>query len=272
MAIVMLLLFVGGIGLTLGVSDPEQVTLRWLRLGGLIAISLTAVAAVILVLGEYETGVAFWLSSAVLVAVLVGQLLLVQTAKRLPQRLCCFLVYLASTAVIISLFVNGAVQGLVIPEGTWQSWPVEAHLQWLAFIATTLLSAGMLGGFLMAMLLGHAYLTAGNEMTQAPFRRLVILLVIVIAGRVAISLAAGLTPYWSQPDYGGLSRMWDTMMVWARYLVGIVMPAVFTYMIYDCVKRRSNQSATGILYVAGILVILGEGIALALWRATAQVF
>lgn len=34
MAVVMLMLIVGGIGLTQAVSDPNQVTLRWLRLGG----------------------------------------------------------------------------------------------------------------------------------------------------------------------------------------------------------------------------------------------
>jgi hypothetical protein len=57
-------------------------------------------------------------------------------------------------------------------------------------------------------------------------------------------------------------------MITARYLVGIVVPGVFTYMIHDCVKRRANQSATGILYVAGVLVIIGEGAALALQSAT----
>jgi hypothetical protein len=43
-------------------------------------------------------------------------------------------------------------------------------------------------------------------------------------------------------------------------------------MIHDCVRRRANQSATGILYVALIMVILGEGTALALLGATGFVF
>ena len=53
------------------------------------------------------------------------------------------------------------------------------------------------------------------------------------------------------------------------YAVGLIVPAVFTYMTYDCVRRRANQSATGILYVATVLVIVGEGIAeseIATWR------
>jgi hypothetical protein len=33
-------------------------------------------------------------------------------------------------------------------------------------------------------------------------------------------------------------------------------------MAHDCIRRRSTQSATGILYVAGVLVIIGEIIGL----------
>ena len=50
------------------------------------------------------------------------------------------------------------------------------------------------------------------------------------------------------------------------------MPAVFVYMIHDCVKRRANQSATGILYVATVLVVLGEGMAMALLGSTGHMF
>jgi hypothetical protein len=43
-----------------------------------------------------------------------------------------------------------------------------------------------------------------------------------------------------------------------RWLVGLALPAVFVYMAHDCIKRRATQSATGILYVAGLLVFIGE--------------
>ena len=45
MVVVLLLMIVGGIGLTQAASDPRQVTLRWLRLGGIIAVCLLAVVA-----------------------------------------------------------------------------------------------------------------------------------------------------------------------------------------------------------------------------------
>ena len=34
--------------------------------------------------------------------------------------------------------------------------------------------------------------------------------------------------------------------------------AVFAYMIWDCVRRRSTQSATGILYLTMVFVFIGE--------------
>ena len=50
------------------------------------------------------------------------------------------------------------------------------------------------------------------------------------------------------------------------------MPGVFTYMAHDCVRRRSTQAATGILYVTGVLVFIGEIIALYLVRETGLPF
>jgi hypothetical protein len=123
----------------------------------------------------------------------------------------------------------------------------------------------------MTMLLGHAFLTAGGEMTQAPFRRLVLLLGGLLIARLALSAAVGLWPYLNA-ESGGAGRAWNVTFIAARFGVGLIVPLVFTYMVHDCVKRRANQSATGILYVASVLVVVGEGSALALFDATGWVF
>ena len=68
--------------------------------------------------------------------------------------------------------------------------------------------------------------------------------------------------FWA--DYG--------LMIGTRYLVGFVVPAVFIYMAHDCIKRRSNQAATGILYVTGILLMIGELTGLWLVRQTGLPF
>ena len=57
-----------------------------------------------------------------------------------------------------------------------------------------------------------------------------------------------------------------------RWLVGLAIPAVFVYMTHDCIKRRATQSATGILYVAAVLVFIGEIIATYLVRMTGLPF
>ena len=67
-------------------------------------------------------------------------------------------------------------------------------------------------------------------------------------------------------------QVWTVTMIIARYAVGLIVPGVFTYMVYDCVRRAANQSATGILYVTLVLVILGEGANLALLDATGLFF
>jgi uncharacterized membrane protein YgdD (TMEM256/DUF423 family) len=128
--------------------------------------------------------------------------------------------------------------------------------------------AALPGLALMDMLLGHAYLTAAR-MTVAPFRRLNLALAGALALRIVVGIAAVVLQsrhptelFW--PRFG--------LLVGTRWLFGLVVPAVFVYMAHDCIKRRSTQSATGILYVAGVLIFIGELVALHLTRETGLPF
>jgi uncharacterized membrane protein YgdD (TMEM256/DUF423 family) len=116
----------------------------------------------------------------------------------------------------------------------------------------------------MDMLLGHAYLTA-SKMTIAPFRRLNLF---VAAMLILRALLAGAATVAMPRDVW----MRDGLFILTRWLVGLLVPAVFVYMAHDCIKRRSTQSATGILYVAGVLIFVGEIIALYLVRSTGLPF
>lgn len=58
------------------------------------------------------------------------------------------------------------------------------------------------------------------------------------------------------------------LLIGTRWFVGILVPALFVWMAGDCIHRRSTQSATGILYVAGVLIFIGEIVALYLTRET----
>jgi hypothetical protein len=121
----------------------------------------------------------------------------------------------------------------------------------------------------MDMLLGHAYLTA-SKMTLRPFKRLNNTLGIVILVRTAIAIPGVLWLNSRFPIY----LFWDVFGLFTitRWLVGLVVPGVFILMARDCIGRRATQSATGILYVAGVLIFVGELLALYLLRETGLPF
>jgi len=130
--------------------------------------------------------------------------------------------------------------------------------QWAALLVVQLLSALLLGSVTDAWLLGHAYLTA-TRMTIAPLHRLARILMAAVALRCAVSLATmavigkGLD---GMVQAGRLGGVW--IIVGLRAGIGLVLPAVFAYMVADCVRLRSTQSATGILYFTSLFVYVGE--------------
>ncbi len=124
-------------------------------------------------------------------------------------------------------------------------------------------SAMMLGGVLAAMITGHWYLVSA----KLPIRPLKIASGIFI-GAVAVKallVVLTLANYWTGPNeaLARLARSFlslapSSIFFWARLSFGILGPLFFAYLIWGTVKIRSTQSATGILYAALILVLLGE--------------
>ena len=108
------------------------------------------------------------------------------------------------------------------------------------------------GGTLGTMLLGHSYLTA-RGLSFKPLRVMANVLFGLLAARalqvgLLIALADGL----------GMGK-WIYLM--ARIAFGLLLPLLFAWMVVQCVKIESNQSATGILYAMTALVGTGELIA-----------
>lgn len=258
---VFLLMLVAGVGMAQAASNPHQVTLRWLRLGGLIAVVLLAVTLVIQVNGE-KVGVVTWVLLGTTLAAFITQLMTVQLGHRNTQRVAASFGLALAVALVVLLLTEKLPATAADRSHTMApKWPV-------ALMVTV--SCGLLGGGLMTMLLGHAYLTAGGEMSQGPFIRLVVLMGVLIGLRLACSGLFGVWPCLAQTD--NRLALWDLVMITARYLIGFVAPLTFIYMTFDCVKRRANQSATGILYVWLVMIIIGEGAALALSRSTGYLF
>jgi hypothetical protein len=170
-----------------------------------------------------------------------------------------------SYAVLSLAAVAGAV-GLVRDAA---SFPVELPVAgpqalWLALASTS--SALVLGGALVAMLLGHWYLVA-HGLSFGVLGRLVALLIAALVLRAAVMAAAGVaqgeawTRLWEEAGgfYGFATS--QGLFPGIRVLFGIVLPVVLGVMAAQCVRIRSNQSATGILYVVVVFAIIGEAVA-----------
>lgn len=241
-----LLLFAAGIMFAAAVPNPKEVTLNWLRLAGIIALALLALSIYFFLhSGQPRVAQAFILYALVGTAIL-AQLAFVQISFRQTQRLCAFLAF---------------VTGILLPA--------LALPNWASAVTATAGIAAVVGLALMDMLLGHAYLTA-SRMTIHPFLRLNLALAAVILYRILFSIPLALFLLSRRP----IEFFWDRYGIFlgTRWLVGLLVPGIFVYMAHDCIKRRATQSATGILYVAGLLLFIGELIALYLLRETGLPF
>ena len=109
----------------------------------------------------------------------------------------------------------------------------------------------------LSWLLGHAYLTA-TKMTIEPLRRLSKLLCVAIVVRVVFVFGSITVAYLVGGDEltSRFSREWLILAV--RVIAGLLTVGVFSYMVLECVKLRSTQSATGLLYFNSVLVYIGE--------------
>ena len=127
-------------------------------------------------------------------------------------------------------------------------------------VAGAMSSALLLGAVTVTMLLGHWYLV-DTSLSIAPLRDGALWFSVAIVLRWAAVL--------SVLGYGGwevlrVSRAADLifstngLFFMFRSLMGLAAPLLLSVLIWQTVKMRSTQSATGLLYVALILVLFGE--------------
>jgi hypothetical protein len=116
----------------------------------------------------------------------------------------------------------------------------------------------VLGASSVAMLLGHWYLVA-PKLPISYLKILTIALIVTILIRSGI-LVQGLLQNGEQLE---LLRFFERygMFFWQRVILGLVLTFVLSILTYFCVRIRSTQSATGILYVVLVFCLIGEIIA-----------
>ena len=141
--------------------------------------------------------------------------------------------------------------------------PPQASFWWESLLLPTfyLASSLFLGSICFTMILGHWYLVS-PALSIRPFLRATRLILGSLTAKI-ILFGAALLLYSSLGDpvhqqtvraFLGLSGL----MFWARVLFGLIAPSIVCLMIWSTVKIRSTQSATGLLYVATVLVLIGE--------------
>lgn len=182
----------------------------------------------------------------------IAGLSVVAIATRLPLWPC---LATGVAAILLERAITFRVRGLgspvwILPFGLWLLASAEWPLGLDAF--AVLASAIAIGGTLAAMLLGHSYLTA-RGLSFDPLKRMALLLFWILVLRAAFVAPA---------FFGDRLEMMDLVFLSMRTALGLFLPLVLGWMVLQCVKIESNQSATGILYAMTVLVgVFGELIA-----------
>lgn len=148
------------------------------------------------------------------------------------------------------------VAGCALLATVWPFWgqPLSA----LVFASIDRISGGLLLGLMTtAMLLGHWYLNTPT-MKLEPLRRLLVLLGLAIALRMAVSgLGLGLEVNYQLSSDRTLPQAW-WLFVALRWLAGLFGSAGAAWLTWQTLKIPNTQSATGILYAGVIVAFIGE--------------
>ncbi|MDQ2871017.1 MAG: hypothetical protein M3S32_09760 [Acidobacteriota bacterium] len=135
---------------------------------------------------------------------------------------------------------------LVAPRGAGDAW----------VLAGAALGGLFFGAVLLVMNLGHWYLVSRS----LPFRLLArgALLFAVLAGARTLLLGAAMLLHAGDGLSALLSLERDALFFLFRVAWGIVGPLALSWFIWKTADMKSNQAATGLLYVALVFVLIGE--------------
>ncbi len=133
----------------------------------------------------------------------------------------------------------------------------------LRYLLDALSSSWLLGSVLIAMVLGHYYLNiAGLAIAHLVRVCLVAMAAVFLRGVVAgwglAEDGADLLKPWLSGDLAGADDILSMVVLLQRLLFGIAGAGLLTTMAWRTARINSTQSATGILYVGFVAVLVGE--------------
>jgi hypothetical protein len=138
---------------------------------------------------------------------------------------------------------------------------VAAEPTWgLPLVLASFVIGSLVVGFAgLGMTLGHWYLVT-PRLPEKPLRELTGLLFIAIAAEAAFLVPALLLPH-DKVVTSVDTEITSNVFFYLRVGFGMAFPALLAWMAYDSAGVKANQSATGLLYIAMVLVICGEVVA-----------
>jgi hypothetical protein len=227
----------------------------YFQMNALVVLGLLALAAAVVRLHPFEPfGSHPAFGVAALAAALVGGFLYYGAIWQERWRLCRWPLTLTLAGCLAAMLASG-------PHLVSRLTPLP-HRE--ALLAASLVSSALLLGWsLITMLLGHWYLVA----PRLTFRHLVVfcwVLLAVVVLRLAtvgatLAVAASVNelvephPLRILTSFAG-----QGIFFWFRLLWGLAIPLALALMSLHCARQRSNQSATGILYVLVVGTFIGE--------------
>jgi hypothetical protein len=231
---------------------------RFFRVQFLVTLALLVVASLF---PSKDVGVVFWIAFFLAMLIAVAGSIIWHTEEAPAGRPIIFL-----TAFFLTLTLIAARAGL------WQDVPgnvqaLQANLPGPdpRLIIDDLAASALLGSATSSMLMGHSYLIA-PAMSLVPLMRLLACLATSLGVRIVLACFGLWT--WTHSEATGTLEVETILWLSARWLLGLVIPIVLTWMAWETARIRSTQSATGILYVVTIVVFLGELLSLLLVEKT----
>lgn len=265
-----------------GLSPETSFTARGIRSPavtraglGLFLLEAGAGTAILLLFFPPRTlGKGFFSLHAAIVFVLIGLAVLLR-----PTGLSVAVA--GAAAGLVGAYALAAHAGRVAPArpllvlgaaaATWAAGrvallaPRDAGGPWT--VASGFLGGLFLGAVLLTMNLGHWYLVSRSLPFQLLARGATLFAGLAAARAVFLGAALAVNP---RPD--GLEALLsldrDALFFLFRVLWGLVGPLALSYFIWQTAQMRSNQAATGLLYVALVFVLIGELLASYLTVAT----
>ncbi len=138
-----------------------------------------------------------------------------------------------------------------------------AGIQHWLLVFNNLAAAAILGTVLLAMVFGHWYLVIPKLSIDHLMKLTKVLMGTVLLRMISVVVTLGLIKL--EPSLS-LKTVLSVLMVslfpglffWTRLICGIIAPIILAVMIHSTVQIKHTQAATGLLYVAVIVLLLGE--------------